>query len=233
MSDKSIVVQRDTKTGRFLAGNNGGGRKPGSRNKLSESFIADVQGSWEKHRAEVLERGGAATMADNTGEQQAGRFRKGRSGNPAGRPLGARNATTMAAEALLEGEAERLTRKCIELALAGDTVALRLALERICPPRRDRAATFALRPIHSARDAAEAQSDLADAVSSGIITPAEAAEISKVLANAAKAYEIAEMAERTQLDQMTDTELLRVIAMGENGADIAKQVSGLLTIGPR
>ena len=50
------MAQRDTKTGRFLAGNNGGGRKPGSRNKLSESFIADVQGSWEKHRAEVLER---------------------------------------------------------------------------------------------------------------------------------------------------------------------------------
>ena len=169
---------------------------------------------------------------EKTDQKQAGRFRKGVSGNPAGRPLGARNATTMAAEALLQGEAERLTRKCIELALAGDTVALRLALERICPPRRDRAATFALRPIRSARDAAEAQSDLADAVSSGIITPAEAAEISKVLANAAKAYEIAEMAERVQVEQMTDEELLRVIAMGENGADIAKQVSGLLT-GPR
>jgi len=134
--------------------------------------------------------------SDNTGEQQAGRFTKGQSGNPAGRPRGSRNLATVAVETLLSGEAERLTRKCIELALSGDTVALRLALERICPPRRDRAAAFALRPIHSARDAAEAQSDLADAVSSGIITPAEAAEISKVLANAAKAYEIAEMAER-------------------------------------
>ena len=50
------MAQRDTKTGRFLAGNSGGGRKPGSRNKLSEAFIADVQASWEKHGAEVLER---------------------------------------------------------------------------------------------------------------------------------------------------------------------------------
>jgi hypothetical protein len=140
----------------------------------------------------------------------------------------------VAVETLLSGEAERLTRKCIDLALSGDTVALRLALERICPPRRDRASTFALRPIHSARDAAEAQSDLADAVSSGIITPAEAAEISKVLANAAKAFEAAELAERKQLEQMTDQELLlRIIAMGENGDEIAKQVSGLLTFGPR
>ena len=56
MSDTSIIAQRDTKTGRFLAGNNGGGRKPGSRNKLSESFVADVHASWEKHGAEVLER---------------------------------------------------------------------------------------------------------------------------------------------------------------------------------
>jgi hypothetical protein len=127
---------------------------------------------------------------------------------------------------------EALTQKAVDMALAGDPVALRICLERICPVRKDRAVRFPLPPINSARDAAEAQSDLADAVSSGIITPAEAAEISKVLANAAKAYEIAEMAERTQLDQMTDTELLRVIAMGGNGADIAQQVSGLLT-GPR
>jgi len=70
---------------------------------------------------------------DNTGEQQGGRFGKGRSGNPRGRPLGSRNSATLAAEALLEGEAEKLTRKCIELALSGDTVALRLCLERFTP----------------------------------------------------------------------------------------------------
>jgi hypothetical protein len=118
------------------------------------------------------------------------------------------------------------------MALDGDPVALRLCLERVCPPRRDRPVSFNLRPINSARDAADAQSDVAAAVSAGEITPADAAEISKVLANAAKAFEIAEIAEHAQLDRMTDTELLRVIAMGENGADIAKQISGLLT-GPR
>ena len=56
-------------------------------------------------------------------------------GNP-GRPLGARNKATLAALALLEGEAEALTRRCVELALAGDTTALRLCLDRLLPKGR-------------------------------------------------------------------------------------------------
>jgi hypothetical protein len=43
-------------------------------------------------------------------------FQPGQSGNPAGKPNGARHAATLAAEALLDGEAEALTRKCVELA---------------------------------------------------------------------------------------------------------------------
>ncbi len=41
-------------------------------------------------------------------------------------------------DALLDGEAEALTRKAIDLALAGDTVALRLCMERVCPTDRSR-----------------------------------------------------------------------------------------------
>ena len=58
-----------------------------------------------------------------------GRFRKGRSGNPQGRPMGARNKATEAAELVLDGEAEALTRKAVELALEGEGSALRLCLE--------------------------------------------------------------------------------------------------------
>ena len=47
-----------------------------------------------------------------------GSFRKGHSGNPAGRPPGTRNKAADSAELLLEGEAEALTRKAVELALA-------------------------------------------------------------------------------------------------------------------
>jgi len=84
-------------------------------------------------------------MAEITAGQQRGRpFEKGQSGNPAGRPPGARHKATVAAEAMLDGEVEALTRKAIELALAGDTTALRLCLDRILPPRCERPTSFEL-----------------------------------------------------------------------------------------
>ena len=41
-------------------------------------------------------------------------------------------------EALLDGEAEAITRVAVDKAKEGDTTALRLCLERILPPRKDR-----------------------------------------------------------------------------------------------
>jgi hypothetical protein len=49
---------------------------------------------------------------------------------------------------LRAGGADALTRKAIELALAGDTAALRLCLERILLPRKDRPLHFRL-PLES------------------------------------------------------------------------------------
>lgn len=56
------------------------------------------------------------------------RYKRGQSGNPAGRPLGSRNAATMLVEMMLHGEARALTRQAVNLALAGDTAALKLCL---------------------------------------------------------------------------------------------------------
>jgi len=47
-------------------------------------------------------------------------FQKGQSRNPTGRRIGCRNKTTIAAAALLAGEAQALTRRAVELALVGD-----------------------------------------------------------------------------------------------------------------
>src|SRR5215472_5185933 len=73
-----------------------------------------------------------------TGRDEGGRFQPG---NP-GRPKGARHKATLAAEALLDGEAEGLTRKCVEAALGGDMAALRICMDRILPPAKsDRSAS--------------------------------------------------------------------------------------------
>lgn len=67
------------------------------------------------------------TDPETTGAKQADtRFRPGQSGNPSGRPKGSRNATTLALEGLLDGQANALTQKAIDLALTGDMAALRL-----------------------------------------------------------------------------------------------------------
>jgi hypothetical protein len=136
------------------------------------------------------------STAENTGQKQAGRFRKGKSGNPAGKPKGSRNKTTLAMEALLDGEAEAIVRKAIEKAKQGDGTALRMCLERIVPPRKDRPVSFELPPIKTAADALTATGALVAAVANGDITPSEAAELSKLVEGFVKALEATDLAER-------------------------------------
>src|SRR5215813_10066237 len=90
--------------------------------------------------------------AKTAGRGRGRPFQKGQSGNPTGRHRGSVNRTTRAAELLLDGEATALTRKAIELALAGDAAALRLCLDRTVAPRRERPVEVALPPIDSAAD---------------------------------------------------------------------------------
>src|SRR5512144_1579141 len=95
---------------------------------------------------------------------------KGVSGNPKGRPKGARHKATRAAQALLDGEAQGLTRKAIELALGGDTVALRLCLERLIPACKERPLSFAFPEIKGAADLPAALARVLEAVAGGEIT---------------------------------------------------------------
>ena len=113
-----------------------------------------------------------------------------------------------------------------DMALAGDPVALRICLERICPVRKDRAVRFPLPPINSARDAADIAAAVAQAVAAGHLTPSEAAEIAKVVDVYVRAYQTAELNERVPLGQLTDEELMRIIRKGESTSP------RLLTIGP-
>jgi hypothetical protein len=135
-------------------------------------------------------------MPDNTERKQAGRWKSGQSGNPAGRPRGSRSRVTQAVEALLEGEAELLTRKAVELALAGDTTALRLCLERLAPPVRERPLEIELPPIASAKDLPRAVAALLQAVASGAVTAGEAEKLGRLVGQYVQAVEVAEIEAR-------------------------------------
>ena len=109
-------------------------------------------------------------------------------GNP-GKPKGTRHKATQAIQALLDGEGEALTRKAIELALAGDAVALRLCLDRILPALRERPVMVELPPLSSPKDAVAASAALLAAVAGGEIAPSEAREVGRLLELHLKAVE--------------------------------------------
>ena len=113
-------------------------------------------------------------MSDRiSGRNTDGTFALGNKGKPAG----ARHKATKAAIHLLDGQAEAITSKAVEMALAGDTTALRICIERIVPPRRDAPVAFSLPTMACARDAAQAAGAVLRAVSEGEMTPGEGAVV--------------------------------------------------------
>lgn len=127
------------------------------------------------------------------GRQPDGRFSKGSNHNPRGRALGSRHKASLAVEALLNGEAEAITRTCVEKAIQGDMTAIKVCLDRIAPARRERCVTFALPRIETGSDILIATQALARAVSGGELAPGEGAAISTLLGNAARAVELVEL----------------------------------------
>jgi hypothetical protein len=133
-------------------------------------------------------------MADRKNGPRTAHGRFG-TGNP-GRPKGSRHKSTLAIEALLEGEAEAIGRTCIEKALAGDSTALRLAMERLAPLRKGRLVKFTMPAVASAADVVTAIGSVLYAVAEGELTPDEAATLSTVLEATRRAIEIVEIERR-------------------------------------
>ena len=74
-----------------------------------------------------------------------------------------------------------MTRKAIELALAGDIAALRLCLERLIPPRKDRPIHLILPPIENVQQISLAMAKVSAAIGEGEITPAEGEVLANIL----------------------------------------------------
>lgn len=138
-------------------------------------------------------------MAEKTARKQRGKgkpFAKGASGNPKGRPPGTRNQSTLAAEIMLDGEAEAITRIAIDRAKEGDGTALRLCLERIIPPRRERAVIFTVPHLGNVADAPLAVAAITAAASAGEITISEATELARLVDSYVRAVEATDLDQR-------------------------------------
>lgn len=128
----------------------------------------------------------------NTDRDGRGRFAPG---NPGRRP-GARHRTTQAVESLLDGEAEKLTRKAVALALKGDVTALRICLDRIAPARRDPVTMFELPALNGAQDHPAAIAAVIAAVASGDLSTSEAEGLCRILGEHRKSIETADLETR-------------------------------------
>jgi hypothetical protein len=126
------------------------------------------------------------------GKREGARFKEE---TRAGR-RGAQNRTTRLIEALLEGEAEAIGRKCIERAKEGDPVALRLAMERIAPVGRGRSVHFKMPALETAADLPKALGAVLTAASKGEITPEEAVSVAQVVEARRRSFETLEIEER-------------------------------------
>ena len=129
------------------------------------------------------------------GRNTAGKFTLGNSG----RPKGARNRKTLEIESLLEGQAEALTQTAISKALDGDSMALRLCMERIAPAPKDNSVAFALPQMNNALDASKAAGSILIAVSEGNLTPIEATRVMGLIDSYRRILELTDIENRLKV----------------------------------
>jgi hypothetical protein len=129
-------------------------------------------------------------IPENSGKIQAnGKYKKGCSGNPNGKPKGARNKSTLAAEVLLEGSLDKICKKVEEEALNGNMQAAKMILERFLPPRKDRPIEIDLPSIFTFDDVLNAIGFIVNAVGKGKITPSEGELLARTVESYSKALE--------------------------------------------
>ncbi len=130
-------------------------------------------------------------------------WKPGQSGNPKGKPKGTRHRATQIAQALLDNQVQELIQVAVNRALAGDPACLRLLIERILPPRRERQLDLSLPAIEGASSLPMASEAILQAAASGSLTASETATLIGALAAHARLVETAELKERLEAVERT------------------------------
>ncbi len=135
---------------------------------------------------------------ENTGENQRGRpFQPGQSGNPAGKPKGARNRALAALDAIGEEHAPAILQTVVDAAKGGDVRAAETILSRIWPVRKGRPVSGVELPaIATPADLVTALSVVAKAVGDGDLSPDEAQAVAGILEIQRRAAETLNLEQR-------------------------------------
>lgn len=145
-------------------------------------------------------------MPDKTDEKQ-GKFKKGKSGNPLGRPRGTRNKATVLAEQLFENDVEAICRQAIEQAKKGNIQAIKIILDRILPTRKESSIIIDLPIVNTAQDILQAVNQVSAAICQGKISPTEGELLTRIIDRQAKAVELNEFEQRLKkLEERSNNE---------------------------
>ena len=134
-------------------------------------------------------------LPDASRKRSRGRFVRGCSGNPAGRPRGIKDKR-VALRSLMEPAKERLIHKAVTLALSGDTAALKLCIERLVPVLKATSEPIATGvPIADTTPALQARA-IFERVASGQIAAEDGEKLMSLLVNQSKVFEAAELRQK-------------------------------------
>ena len=130
-------------------------------------------------------------------------FKKGQSGNLAGRPKGIPDRRSQYRKAL-QNHADDIVQTVINQALAGDSVAMRICIDRIVPSLK---ATDSPVNIELSGDLSEQGRQVLEALGTGALSPGEAATVMSTLQTQARLIESDEIIERIEkLEKANDAQ---------------------------
>ena len=183
--------------------------------------MSDTDTGLDKHTPEAGdEAGGQPTIR----RVERGRFEKGHSANPAGRPPGSVGEATRIMAEMLNGEIEEVGRTLIAGAKWGKPASLKLVMDPILAPLKKHRPAFALPPVREPEDVPAASAAIADAVAAGLLAPDEAAAFAQALEAQVRSLAVAE---RIRADQRREeaaaiglrTDLRNVVHFGYHVGD--------------
>jgi hypothetical protein len=138
-------------------------------------------------------------MPETTGEKQGPRWRSGQSGNPAGRPKGARHAALLALDAIGAKAGNDIMEAVVAAAKGGDMRAADILLRRLWPERKGRPVMLELPAMTVAADLPAVLGAIAGAVATGDLTPDEGQALAAVVETHRRAIETADLERRLSL----------------------------------